>query len=83
MDLLDDIRLFDQDRVDELHQFVLKGEPFLAQLAVEHSGVVDIQFLAALVVKSFFFFHGSVCLRTRGSTCLQSGCLGLLPLALA
>ena len=30
VDLLNDVRLLDQDRVDELHKLVLKGESLLA-----------------------------------------------------
>ena len=40
--------------MDKLDQFVLEGEPFLAQLTVEHARIVDVKLLAAHVVASLF-----------------------------
>ena len=42
MNLLNNFWLFNENRVDKLDQFVLEGEPFLAQLTVEHARIVDV-----------------------------------------
>ena len=53
MDLLDDEGLFDQNRVDELDQLVLKCEALLPKFALEDSCVVNIEGLLAF--KAFIF----------------------------
>lgn len=59
VNLLDNVRLFNQDRMDELDKFVFKRKAFLPELAVEHSSVVDIELLAFDKVKSLLL-HGDV-----------------------
>ena len=42
MDLLDHQGLLDQDRMDELYQFMLKRVPFLPKFALKNSRIVDV-----------------------------------------
>ena len=83
VDLLDYIRLLHENAVNELHKLVLKGVPFLAQLAVEHTRVVNVELLAREVVlmhvgSAVAIFHFGI-----GCACFEICRLGLLSLALA
>ena len=71
MDLLDDEGLFDQNRVDELDQLVLKCEAFLPKFALEDSCIVDIERLLAFKA---FIFH--LCINLLVS-CFFFGFVGL------
>ena len=67
--LLDNIGLLHEDRVNELHQFVLKSESFLPQLTVEHARVVNVELLAGLKVLCFFLHcHIRAALSAIGSS---------------
>lgn len=83
MNLLDYIRLFHENAVNELHKFVLKGVPLLAQLAVEHTRVVNVELFAREIVlvhirSAVAIFHFGI-----GCACFKICRLGLLSLALA
>lgn len=54
VDLFDDVGFFDEDRVNELDKLMLESEALLAQLAVEHPCVVDVELLARHVIARLF-----------------------------
>ena len=83
VNLLNHVGLLHEDAVNELHKLVLKSVPLLAQLAVEHTCVVNVELLACEVVLMdlggpIAILHLSIC-----SACLEISRLSLLALALA
>ena len=79
VNLLNDFRLFNQDRVDELYQLVFESEAFLTKFTMEHSSIVNVKLLLTLEIQCFFL-HSHIrlglCLRGAFHT---SSCSLLTP----